>query len=72
MTVMWLCKTTGRSAIGCFGELHGTFEDIDVALCLSVGLSVPCPTPPAADKSLSLMHKSSPSTGEAVYETGSQ
>ena len=49
-----------------------TLLNIVVVVCLSVGLSVPCPTPPAADKSLSLMHKTSPTTGQAVYKTDNQ
>lgn len=55
MTVMWLwVMSTGW---GWFGEPLGTLS----AVCLlSVGLSVPCPTSSAADKFLSLAHKTCP------------
>lgn len=58
-----LYTPTGLCVAGWFLEAHGSSEDISVSVCLSVGLSAPCPTPPAADKSLSLLHKASPITG---------
>lgn len=66
LRVMQLCKSTGWCLIGSFEKLHGTFEYTDEAFCLSVGLTVPCPTLFVADKSLSLMRKSPPTTREAV------